>query len=376
MNCQEAQARISEYLDSSLGATQLAIVQSHLASCPSCQEEAALLKETIEQVAALPSMDPPLGFNQRIMARVRDVEMQRGYWERMFWAFRRAVPIHATALVAVGILGVFLWARQEWQTAPTLSSSQHPSNTTAPEAITVQQIPTAAESDTERLAHTSVDRADDSSRNTADRGVTAPTKRPADEQRQRTAGEPTKLVGEPPISRSTESAGRASATQRSAEDRSSTARTPESDDRSGSVIASTSVANAPQTQWGTPVTFSSPFEFEAGNPFRSPTVLEPFADYELTVRRRSRSAQGAQRASARESAPPRAIDRLMAAIPDHSRPQTIWVNVPKNQYEQFKKELDALGTIESELAVPLLREQSAARDDGHVRVKLTAVPKD
>jgi hypothetical protein len=38
--------------------------------------------------------------------------------------------------------------------------------------------------------------------------------------------------------------------------------------------------------------------------------------------------------------------------------------------------LDALGTIESELAVPLLREQSAARDDGHVRVKLTAVPKD
>ena len=64
----------------------------------------------------------------------------------------------------------------------------------------------------------------------------------------------------------------------------------------------------------------------------------------------------------------------MAAIPDQARPQTIWVTVPKNLYEQFKKELHALGTIESETEVPLLRDQTAAQTDGQLRVKLTAMP--
>jgi hypothetical protein len=79
-------------------------------------------------------------------------------------------------------------------------------------------------------------------------------------------------------------------------------------------------------------------------------------------------------AATERPATPRAIDRLMAAIPDNARPQTIWVTVPKNQYEQFKKELDALGTIESEIHVPLFRDQTAAQIDGQIRVRLTAIP--
>jgi hypothetical protein len=62
----------------------------------------------------------------------------------------------------------------------------------------------------------------------------------------------------------------------------------------------------------------------------------------------------------------------MAAIPDHSRPQTIWVNVPEAQYEEFRNELYKLGIIESENRVPLLREQPTG--DGQIRVKLTALP--
>jgi hypothetical protein len=79
-------------------------------------------------------------------------------------------------------------------------------------------------------------------------------------------------------------------------------------------------------------------------------------------------------AASERPATPRAIDRLMAAIPDHARPQTIWVTVPKNQYEQFKKDLDALGTIESEIHVPLLGDQTSAQIDGQIRVRLTAMP--
>jgi len=80
------------------------------------------------------------------------------------------------------------------------------------------------------------------------------------------------------------------------------------------------------------------------------------------------------RTSADHPSTARAIDRLMAAIPDRTRPQTIWITVPKDQYEQFKKELQTLGTMESETRVPLLRDQAASQADGHIRVKLTALP--
>jgi hypothetical protein len=63
----------------------------------------------------------------------------------------------------------------------------------------------------------------------------------------------------------------------------------------------------------------------------------------------------------------------MAAIPDHTRPQTIWINVPETQYEEFKQELFKLGIIEAESRVPMLREQ-ASQADGQIRVKLTALP--
>jgi hypothetical protein len=112
----------------------------------------------------------------------------------------------------------------------------------------------------------------------------------------------------------------------------------------------------------------------------APATIEPFADLELTVRRHtnppaeSRSdGVDALKAEVRP-ATLRPIERLMAAIPDRTRPQTIWINVPENQYEQFKKELHTLGIIESETRVPLLRDQAATYSDGQIRVKLTAVP--
>jgi hypothetical protein len=155
------------------------------------------------------------------------------------------------------------------------------------------------------------------------------------------------------------------------------------------MISGTAVANHVSSQAGggsgTP---AFPFESDPATAFRSaPSAIVPFADYELVVRRHGRppaelrgDVTGAVRktemsqADERPSTTPRAIDRLMAAMPDHARSQTIWVTVPKNLYEQFKKELHALGTIESETRVPLLRDQTAAQTDGQIRVKLTAIP--
>jgi hypothetical protein len=163
---------------------------------------------------------------------------------------------------------------------------------------------------------------------------------------------------------------------------------PELGDRAAPMISGTAVANHVSSQGGGGLgTLPFPFESDPATGFRSaPSAIVPFADYELVVRRHGRpppesrgDVTGAVNKTemshvAERPSTPRAIDRLMAAIPDHARPQTIWVTVPKNLYEQFKKELHALGTIESETEVPLLRDQTAAQTDGQIRVKLTAMP--
>jgi hypothetical protein len=110
----------------------------------------------------------------------------------------------------------------------------------------------------------------------------------------------------------------------------------------------------------------------------SPPAIEPFADLELVLRRHTAPANidssGPVHKADLGQAGARPIERLMAAIPDHTRPQTIWINVPENQYEYFKNELYIIGSIESESRVPMLREQPIGHADGQIRVKLTALP--
>ena len=113
MNCDEIQAQLSEYLDRSLGAAPMALVEEHLAACPPCREETELLSEAIGQVAALPSVEPPLGFTQRVMAYVREIEPQPGLWHRLFLPLRQKLPVQATALVMLGILGAYLLQKEE-----------------------------------------------------------------------------------------------------------------------------------------------------------------------------------------------------------------------------------------------------------------------
>jgi hypothetical protein len=128
------------------------------------------------------------------------------------------------------------------------------------------------------------------------------------------------------------------------------------------VVPSTPVSNTT-----TPTGFPSPTEVDFPS---SRYPIEPFADLEIVLRRHLTPAESPFR-EAVHNAPLRPIERLMAAIPDITRPQTIWVNVPENQFEDFKRELFQLGIIESESRIPVLREQVT---DGRIRVKLTALP--
>ncbi len=85
MNCDQVQARLSEYLEKSLEREVLEAVESHLSSCPLCQAEAEFLAESVRSVADLPSVEPPLGFSQRVMTRVREEAERPRLWQRLFF---------------------------------------------------------------------------------------------------------------------------------------------------------------------------------------------------------------------------------------------------------------------------------------------------
>jgi hypothetical protein len=109
LNCDQVQARLSEYLEKSLEREVLEAVESHLSSCPLCQAEAEFLAESVRRVADLQSVEPPLGFSQRVMTRVREEAERPRLWQRLFFPISVKIPLHAAALLLVGGFAVVLY---------------------------------------------------------------------------------------------------------------------------------------------------------------------------------------------------------------------------------------------------------------------------
>jgi hypothetical protein len=134
MNCEEVKAHLLDYLDKTLDTPTTTRVATHLISCAPCGAEASELADCMDQVTALPALDPPLGFAQRVMAHVREIEKRPTIWERLFmpWSnWTKWMPLQATALVMVGIIGIVLYQKDNRlkptePTNRTLSASVKP----------------------------------------------------------------------------------------------------------------------------------------------------------------------------------------------------------------------------------------------------------
>ena len=132
MNCEEVKSHLIEYLDKTLDTPTTTRVATHLISCAPCGAEASELADCVHQVAALPALDPPIGFAQRVMAHVREIEAQPTVWERLFlpWSnWTKNIPRQAAALIMIGIIGVVLYQKDD-QLKPT-----EPKNVTLSRAV-------------------------------------------------------------------------------------------------------------------------------------------------------------------------------------------------------------------------------------------------
>ena len=62
---------LSGLLDGELGAAQQDAAQAHLAGCPACARELSAVRQARTWVRALPPVDPPSGFYERVLEQGR-----------------------------------------------------------------------------------------------------------------------------------------------------------------------------------------------------------------------------------------------------------------------------------------------------------------
>lgn len=109
MRCEQIQERLSEYIEGLLDHENHTAMQNHLAFCPRCQAEVQTLTRGIRAVADLPSIEPPPGFSQKVMARIRQEAEKPRLWQHLFLPIRVKIPIHAMALLLIAGLAVYLY---------------------------------------------------------------------------------------------------------------------------------------------------------------------------------------------------------------------------------------------------------------------------
>lgn len=383
MNCEEIQARLSEYLEESLGPTTAKQVESHLSSCRLCRAEADGLALCIQQVTKLPLVEPPMGFAQRVMSHIRELEKQPRFWERLLFPLNIKIPIHATAVVLIGILAVYLFEKQDPPRKNLLQTSEHVTSPTKNEQA-APSSPASSPSATEQQKPTSLP-------------PPPASKNPAAGQEPRAEQDPPRRSAPPKIplpsrSPSTPTPAIKESTEARALSEESGPSLPQppftiqSRERVGDVIPGTPVVNPMMPRMGTGQ-FSLRSEAETESLRAGSLAIAPLADYELVVRRRPSQQDQMLRdrlsplqkqsepvAAERMQTLPRSVERLLAMIPDSGKPHIVWISLAPSQFEQFKKDLISLGTIESESATAFRDLEFASKTDSEILIKLAILP--
>ncbi|HEX2260642.1 MAG TPA: DUF2275 domain-containing protein, partial [Candidatus Binatia bacterium] len=115
MNCAEVQKYLADFLDKSLDNERARAIEDHLAACSRCSEEMTSLAECQRLVSGLPAVELPLGFTNRVMARVREAANPPSLWERLFLPLRIKIPLQATAVVLIAVLAAYIYQKEPLQ---------------------------------------------------------------------------------------------------------------------------------------------------------------------------------------------------------------------------------------------------------------------
>jgi Predicted integral membrane protein (DUF2275)/Putative zinc-finger len=395
MNCGEVQKYLADFLDKSLDNERAWAIEDHLAACSRCSEEMASLAECQRLVSGLPAVELPLGFTNRVMARVREAANPPSLWERLFLPLRIKIPLQATAVVLIVVLAAYIYQKEPLQRESIVGIQ--PENSSRKESETgrlASSVAPAPNSKTKEVAEEtkprvqefkdSIQLKDLQSRPKPEEQYNAPgTARPQDQVRSPATLSPVPLQEKSSAASEAASARREqSSSSREAQSKEALTPTPPPEKQ----ILSKDTVSAAKSSFSPEARERS--AASSLDTLRSGTVVGVAvpSDHELAIRLkepvrddkamgdRSASSAQAERRSLTSQEEVKNLDQARRRAIQTGQSQSVWVTIARNQYELFKKELADLGNIEVESSTPDRNNDAIAKSSDQLRIKVTILP--
>lgn len=108
MDCAGIQELLSEYIDGTLDAKAVQVVEKHISACADCKETLASLSAMVEELNALESMKAPADFLEKIHQRMEPRSYFSRLFRKLFVPFKIKIPLQLAAAATASILVVMV----------------------------------------------------------------------------------------------------------------------------------------------------------------------------------------------------------------------------------------------------------------------------
>jgi tol-pal system protein YbgF len=154
MTCDEAREAFTDLYDGTLSGPPLTVLSRHLDGCRACRLEWAAFRKAIQALGDLRDEEPSPGFAARVVERIEGPTWWRRTIEAIVFPLRLKLPLHAAALVLLGVAGVWISQRSPelrqavdlGAPAPAKRSASTPPIAPLPDKVAVEPRPEAGPS--------------------------------------------------------------------------------------------------------------------------------------------------------------------------------------------------------------------------------------
>ncbi len=111
--CQDMENLLPFYTEGALTDDERRAVEEHLARCEACRRELAALQQAARMVEALPPVETPPWFEQKIMADVRREASKKRFVQKWFYPLGIKIPLQVMATLVIAVLAVLIYRGNE-----------------------------------------------------------------------------------------------------------------------------------------------------------------------------------------------------------------------------------------------------------------------
>ena len=108
MSC-AVELELTAYIDGELPASHREAVADHLAHCPTCQQTAEVLRDTVSKLVSLPPVEVSGSLRAAVLSRIAQEPVRARHKLRDFLQIRLLLP--SAGLAATAAMALLLWTR-------------------------------------------------------------------------------------------------------------------------------------------------------------------------------------------------------------------------------------------------------------------------